>query len=95
LTAPCLAAREDGSEVWDPARPAQLNRILRQLEADHGERLELVDFNAKVCPSGEFTNQLAGMDEIRPDGAHLSDEAADWVAEWLARLILASDKSAK
>lgn len=95
LTAPCLAVRSGGKGVWDPERTVKLNLILRRLEREHGEELELVDLNYTVCPGGEFTNELAGMDKIRPDGAHFSNEAEDWVAEWLTSHILASNKSAK
>jgi lysophospholipase L1-like esterase len=81
--------------VWDPARTSQLNEILRRLAAKRGEEIELIDFNAKICPDDEFTNQLAGMSNIRPDGAHLSNEAADWTAEWLMDAIIPSDQTKK
>jgi hypothetical protein len=87
LTAPCLAARDRGQGVWDPVRPVRFNRILARLSADHEDDLELIDFNEKLCPDGQFTNQLAGMERIRPDGAHLSYEAADWAARWLGHLV--------
>ena len=93
LTAPCLAVRNDGMGVWDPARTVRHNQILRHFEKMRGADLELLDLNSKVCPSGEFTNELAGMERIRPDGAHFSNEAEDWLAEWLAGHILESDRS--
>jgi len=95
LTSPCLAARGGGMGVWDPARTSQLNEVLRRLAAKRGKEIELIDFNAKICPDDDFTNQLAGMSNIRPDGAHLSNEAADWTAEWLMDAILPSDQAQK
>ena len=95
LTAPCLATRHGGKGVWDPQRPALLNRVLTRLVENQADRLELADFNAKVCPDEAFTNRLAGMTGIRPDGAHLSDEAADWTAQWLGDLVVPSDRSGR
>ncbi|HIF92508.1 MAG TPA: acyltransferase family protein [Myxococcales bacterium] len=92
LTAPCLATRNGGKGVWDPQRPALLNQVLARLVENQTDRLELLDFNAKVCPDEAFTNQLAGMTGIRPDGAHLSDEAADWTAQWLGDLVVSSER---
>ena len=95
LTSPCLAERGEGTGVWDPRRTRRLNEVLARVEQRHADRLDLVDLNAQVCPDGTFTNELEGMKGIRPDGAHLSDEAADWVADWLGERILSPRSSAR
>jgi hypothetical protein len=92
LTAPCLATRYGGQGVWDPLRPALLNRVLARLGESQTHRLELIDLNARLCPGDEFTNELAGMTGIRPDGVHLSDEAANWTARWLGDLVVSVNR---
>jgi hypothetical protein len=42
-----------------------------------------------LCPGGTFTDELYGVDDARPDGYHLSPEAARAVADnWLGPMIL-------
>jgi hypothetical protein len=89
LTAPCLAARDGGHGVWDPDRVHALNRVLARMASRRSDVVDLVDFGGRICPDGVFTNTLGGMTDIRPDGAHLSDEAADWVASWLGPRVVA------
>jgi len=95
LTSPCLAERGEETDVWDPRRTRRLNEVLARVEQRHADRLDLVDLNARVCPDGRFTNELDGMKGIRPDGAHLSNQAADWVADWLGPRILSLRSSAR
>lgn len=83
LTTPCHVSFGTSHTTGNPRLTANLNNVLRRVESLHGDELELVDFHAKVCPDGRFTNELAGMKQIRPDGTHFSDEAADWLSEWL------------
>jgi len=47
-----------------------------------GDLPEVVDFHDVVCPGGEFTNELDGAQDFRPDGSHFSPGGADWVARW-------------
>jgi hypothetical protein len=89
LTTPCLEARLGGFGVWSPKRTESLNVVLRRFKEKLGDRIELVDFNAKVCPAGVFTKEFDGFENARPDGAHLSNEAADYIAAWLAEPIVA------
>jgi hypothetical protein len=71
--------------------------------ANAGERIEALDRGfypllidssqgdlfAQLCPDGEFTEDLYGIEDARPDGAHLSDEAsAELARRWLGPLVL-------
>jgi SGNH domain (fused to AT3 domains) len=49
----------------------------------------VADFFSHLCPDGEFTQTVDGVDNARPDGYHLSEEASRAVAQrWLGPLIL-------
>jgi peptidoglycan/LPS O-acetylase OafA/YrhL len=51
----------------------------------------LHDYNSIVCPNGQFTNTIYGVNKARPDGYHLSPDAALAVVNnWLGPLILAN-----
>jgi hypothetical protein len=93
LTSPCLEARHGSFGVWNPKRTANLNDVILRFKERLGDRIELVDFNHKVCPTGEFTNEFDGIANARPDGAHLSNEAADHIAKWLADPIVAASNA--
>jgi hypothetical protein len=45
-----------------------------------GEQVAVYDLFGQLCPNGAYSTELAGMTSVRPDGIHLSDQAADWVA---------------
>ena len=47
------------------------------------------DLFGQLCPNGEYTDELWGIPDARPDGMHLSDEAAAELARrWLGPLVL-------
>lgn len=47
------------------------------------------DLHAELCPDGSFEEDLWGIDGARPDGMHLSDEAAAELARrWLGPLVV-------
>jgi len=47
------------------------------------------DLFGELCPDGQFTEDLWGIDGARPDGMHLTDEAATELAHrWLGPLVL-------
>lgn len=70
--------------AWEPERMAVLNRIIANVAADRPGRVVVVDY-------GTWLNgQPAGMDAaFRPDGVHLSPEAARTVADWLGPQVVA------
>jgi hypothetical protein len=55
--------------------------------------VQVVDLDAKLCPTGTFLNQQSGIDDIRPDGAHFSDRSALWLSEWLGPLLVAPEQT--
>ena len=71
--------------AWEPERMAVLNRIIRQVAADRPGRVLVVDYGSWL------DGQAAGMDaSFRPDGVHLSPEAARTVADWLGPQVVAA-----
>ena len=47
------------------------------------------DLDEQLCPNGEYNDELWGIRDARPDGMHLSDEAAAELARrWLGPLVL-------
>jgi peptidoglycan/LPS O-acetylase OafA/YrhL len=51
--------------------------------------VQVADFNGRICPNGRFTQTVEGVDDGRPDGYHLSDDAAAALARrWLGPLVL-------
>jgi peptidoglycan/LPS O-acetylase OafA/YrhL len=51
--------------------------------------VKVADYFSHLCPDGEFSQSVDGVQNARPDGYHLSDAAADAVARrWLGPLIL-------
>jgi hypothetical protein len=67
-------------------RVSDLNLDYRGLTAFH---YTLKDLNTVLCPNGSFTNTVEGVPNARPDGYHLSDQAALAVArDWLGPLLL-------
>jgi hypothetical protein len=49
----------------------------------------VADYFSHLCPDGKFSQTVDGVDDARPDGYHLSDDASRAVAErWLGPLIL-------
>lgn len=94
LTTPCyrpLNKNQAETGLWDPERVTELNAIIRGLAAERSSDLQLVDLDRLACPDGQFTNDLGGISNFRPDGSHFSDEAADWVIQWLAPQLLAAN----
>ena len=94
LTAPCAALTPSRARFWsnggeELAAVVRLNRMVSSLPAAVAPgRLRVVDLFARVCPQGEFTQQLGDVDNARPDGLHFSDAGADWVADWLCPELL-------
>ena len=42
-----------------------------------------------MCPNGQYSNTVDGVDDARPDGFHFTDEAATALArDWLGPLLL-------
>ncbi len=79
LTAPCYALEGFGED------PRHLNNdLLPDMTASRRDRVATLDLFGQLCPGGDYTDTLGGLEDARPDGSHLSDAAADWlVSTWL------------
>lgn len=63
------------------------------LDADAAEltiaNTQDVNYESYLCPNGQFTQTVAGVQNARPDGYHLSQAAATAVAQqWLGPMIM-------
>jgi hypothetical protein len=74
MTVPCIHPREspDGTPYVedDPARLTRLNQLIVQAHDRHPNTTSLVDFNAMICPGGQFSPQLDGVTIRSDDGIH-------------------------
>jgi peptidoglycan/LPS O-acetylase OafA/YrhL len=93
LTAPCAHFPELPDQLSDDeaaARIAHLDEVLLPELAARRPDVAVVDLAARVCPGGRFTDELGGVAHARPDGVHVSDDAADWLARWLGPQVINS-----
>jgi len=79
LTTPCYALEGFGED------PRHLNNdLIPKMTASRKDRVVTLDLFGQLCPGGEYSDTLGGLEDARPDGSHLSDAAADWlVSTWL------------
>ena len=90
LTTPC-ADVTDGDlpfgtpktrSAFEPARTEHLNgEILPRVAAARPGQVRIEDLYGLACPDGQFTRELGGSDDARPDGLHFSDRTARWLAD--------------
>jgi peptidoglycan/LPS O-acetylase OafA/YrhL len=91
--APC--ADWERNPAWNSmSKPDQrvdaLNRVYDNVVAS---TTKVADFFDRVCPDGKFTETVEGVDDARPDGFHLIDEASQRLAErWLAPFLRSADE---
>lgn len=76
------------TQVDADIRVLTLNKTIydrRQL----GGRAVVADLFNELCPNGRYSNEVEGVEGGRPDGLHLSDEAAyRLAARWLGPLLV-------
>ncbi|HKF91016.1 MAG TPA: acyltransferase family protein [Acidimicrobiia bacterium] len=88
MTSPCFAQPDSGlagfPERSEAARVHDLNDVLRRYAKSHRARVSLVDLHGFLCPKGEYTPTVAGVNARDPDGTHLSPEGARVVWRWLS-----------
>jgi hypothetical protein len=56
---------------------ARFNDFLRRLGRP------MIDLDHRLCPNGRFVSVAEGVADGRPDGLHLSPEAARAIAPWI------------
>jgi hypothetical protein len=83
LTTPYFAPAEDGeaNSARNPERVDHLNALYRDVAAERGEQVEVLDLNEHLTPDG-FTDSVDGV-SVRGDGVHLTRAGEQYVAEWL------------
>jgi peptidoglycan/LPS O-acetylase OafA/YrhL len=78
-------------QLFDPNRIAHSNLLLRDLEQkSRANPITLIDTFERVCPDGEFTQSLFGLEDARPDGIHFSRAGANRLAAWLGPQLIAA-----
>ena len=91
LTTPCFQDRSGSrAGIWDPARVRQMNdRVLPALAAAESGRVTILDLEAAVCPGGNFSESLWGLENFRrEDGIHFSEPGKLRVGSWLGEELL-------
>ncbi|MBW2275024.1 MAG: acyltransferase [Deltaproteobacteria bacterium] len=93
LTTPCRVSPMGlTTGHFDPKRTRHLNdHIVSRLGEERAGEMLLVDLDAELCPGGEYTRSLHGIEDFRRDGIHLSKAAKLWVGTWLGEQLLAME----
>jgi hypothetical protein len=45
--------------------------------------VSIIDLDVEVCPGGEYTHSLFGIESFRPDGIYFSNTGKVWLGMWL------------
>lgn len=70
-----------GTQVFDLERANHLNQVLLpRVRAARPDTVSIIDLFSLVCPGGEFTHELAGLENARQDGVHLYRPEALWIS---------------
>jgi peptidoglycan/LPS O-acetylase OafA/YrhL len=93
LNAVCVDWELLGGEYAYYGYDGEGDRRVQSLRATAGALVHtgaaVADFHSHICPDGEFSQSVDGVDNARPDGYHLSDDASRALAEkWLGPLVL-------
>jgi len=89
LTAPCFNSGEQSSGLpWpedDPVRLTRYNQLVHQVASEHPATVRVVDFGAMVCPGGNYTTTVDGVQLRDGDGVHIvpTPAAGNWLAAHL------------
>jgi hypothetical protein len=86
LTYPVRAERSDIAVVspTDLSRPPRMNRVFERFAAKHPSEVVVADLAEIVCPGGPPCPEVQDGVTLRPsDGAHYSQEGAQWLAPLL------------
>ena len=72
------------------------NRVFALDRTDQGTTTagaQMADFQSHLCPNGKFSQSVDGVNNARPDGYHLTSDAAEAVADrWLGPLVVQASK---
>lgn len=95
--APCAMFQEHlGGFHQDQAEGERRVRYLNEVILSRfsaSRPVEVIDFYGQLCPGGRYSDSPVGVPNGRPDGVHLSDVAAEALAErWLGPLVVAAGR---
>jgi hypothetical protein len=69
-------------------------RSLDDLDYPQLTGVSSADFFSEICPNGQYSDTVDGVPNARPDGFHLTDQAATALArDWLGPLLLQTGHS--
>jgi len=92
MEAPCVdisADVGDGSTAGDQDRIDHLNEVvLPEVITERPDVVDTYPLDEILCPDGEGLTEVDGISPVRPDGVHLSPDAAEWLAGVLADEVL-------
>ncbi len=90
MTSPCFdSGEQDNGLPWpedSATRLAQYNAMVRQVAAQHPSTVKVFDFDALLCPGGQFTTSFNGIQVRDGDGVHIVPTAA--AGQWLDARVL-------
>ena len=80
LTAPCYDHGEQpNGQPWPTDTPARLdayNRLVDEVAAENPTKATAVNLDAMVCPSGQFEQDIDGVQVRSSDGVHFPSTGA-------------------
>ena len=90
MTSPCFdSGEQDNGLPWpedSATRLAEYNAMVRQVAAQHPSTVKVLDFDALICPGGQFTTSFNGIQVRDGDGVHIVPTAA--AGQWLDARVL-------
>jgi hypothetical protein len=88
LTTPYFAPAPDGASLTarDKERVDHMNELFREVASESAGMVEVRDLNRLLTPGG-YRHSIDGVD-MRGDGIHLTDAGKEYVADWLAPLVV-------
>jgi hypothetical protein len=92
VDAPCGDWNRSFQEVENPElRVQSLN-----LTYDRLPNVDQADLFQRVCPNGQYSDEVEGIPDARPDGFHFIPEASAALAtNWLGPLVLQTAKNSR
>ena len=72
-----------GGSSLDVARVRAANEVLAQVAKDSAGKVAVPDLFGFLCPNGTYQRALRGVDPVRYDGTHYSEDGADLIVNFL------------
>lgn len=88
FNAPCMGDGAARMFSVDTTDISTFNTQVIPAFLERNEDVQFFDSESALCPDGQFTSELGGMANARPDGMHLSEDATVWFAQTYGPTIL-------